>query len=293
MNDLLARIYRKSRTHRWLYPIYLGLRLPLTFVQLARQEGVMGAARWLTIRARFLLANHRRYGQAGFFDQPITPFRSRHGFTLARPIEFIIYDEIFLERCYDFPGLEEIVRSGPPVFVDFGTHHGLVIDYLRTLRPDGHYYGAEMNPVALAAARERFGDDPRVHLHNVAIGGRPRQERFSLATVSTEQSLGSPGNEGDLQVEVVTPVEFLRRCQLQNSPVNVLKMDIEGAEQEVFENPESILPLLRHCRALIIEIHDTAQVAMISNVLAGVGLEPGGTHGINHFFRRKADETKP
>jgi FkbM family methyltransferase len=286
MTALLHRLYLLTRRHAWLYPAYLLLRVPVIIPVLLRNEGFCGALSWLGRRVGFLLKNRHLYGSREFYQQPIAPFRSRQGFVLSHPVDYLIYDEIFLTRCYAFARFPQIVR-GARLVLDFGTHHGMFMDYVRTFSPEAVFYGAEMNPESFAIAQRRFAAIPQIHLSNVAIGGIPRRQTIGLVPMSIEQRLDAgPAGGETREVEVITPTEFLRRWRLDGQSIDLLKMDIEGAEREVFDHFESIQPVLEWTRGVVMEIHTEADAVGITGQLAASGFQLQERRGINFFYLR-------
>jgi FkbM family methyltransferase len=268
-----------------LYPLYFLLQFPFLLPQLIRNEGWGGAARWSQLRLQMLFGRFldRR---PGYYEQPMRPFQSRLGFPLVRRAEMLVYEEIFLERCYAFTGFAELVKQRPHTLLDFGTHHGLFSDFMLMLNPQCRVFGAEMGPTAFAVARERLQSRPNVTLHHVAIGGSARRVKVGVGVVSVEQSIYAQQQTDGFEVDVITPLEFLRRCELAPAAVTLMKMDIEGAEREVFQQPDGIAPLLRELEAFVIEIHSPADAPMIQEVCTAQGLRLAQQRGINYFFRR-------
>jgi FkbM family methyltransferase len=278
-----------------LYPLYFLVQFPMLLPRLIANEGWGGAVRWTLLRFRMLAARFvdRR---PGFYEMPIEEFRSRLGFSLSRRAELLVYEEIFLDRCYAFAGFPELVKSQSLCVLDFGTHHGLFIDYLQTLNRECRVYGAEMGPGAFAVAQHRFRNQPQVHLSNVAIGGTSRSVRVGLGVVSVEQSLYHEHKDGGFEIPVVTPIGFLKLWNLPVENIDVIKIDIEGAEREVFENASSLAPLLQSTQVLVIEIHSPADRELIVKVCGDCGLIFRERRGINYFFRREktaSSGTKP
>jgi FkbM family methyltransferase len=269
---MLLRIFVASRKHKWLYPVYLSLRMPLIFPTLAANEGFFGAIKWMQCRVALLR------GKA-------VTFRSRHGFSLSQVIDFVVYDEIFIEGCYNFRNLPGLLRGNSSVrVVDFGMHHGLFINYVQTQNPKAEIYGAEMSPVTYGHAASRLANQPGVTLRNVAIGGSARKERISLVEVSTTQSLNG---SGDVEVEVTTPDDCLRHWNILGRQIDLLKMDIEGAEQEVFENMPSIAQTLASTKAIVMEIHTDAAADLITKRLAALGFKLDEKRSLNFFYLRE------
>jgi FkbM family methyltransferase len=237
-------------------------------------EGVAGAVRWMGCRVGLLRGKK-------------VSFQSRHGFALSHLMEFVVYDEIFIEGCYNFKNLPGLLRGKPSArVVDFGTNHGLFINYARSLNPKAEVYGAEMSPATYGFAAGRFAGQSGVTLRNAAIGGSVRKERVSLAAVSTTQSLDAPG---DVEVDVTTADECLRQWNILGREIDLLKMDIEGAEKEVFDNLPSISKTLASTRAIVMEIHGEPLVASIPGRLSSLGFRLDEKRGSNFFFIKQAD----
>jgi FkbM family methyltransferase len=272
IHPMLMRLYLASRKYKWLYPIYLGLRMPLIFPTLVANEGFLGAIRWMRCRIALIRG------------KPVA-FHSRHGFTLSHVIEFVVYDEIFIEGCYNFKNLRGLLRGKSAVrVVDFGMNHGLFINYVQTQNPKVEIYGAEMSPVTYGHAAERLAKQPGVTLRNVAIGGSARKERISLVEVSTTQSLNG---SGDIEVDVTTPDDCLREWNILGRDIDLLKMDIEGAEQEVFENMPSIAKTLASTKAIVMEIHTEEAADLIIQRLTTLGFKLDEKKSLNFFFLRE------
>lgn len=61
---------------------------------------------------------------------------------------------------------------------------------------------------------------------------------------------------------------------LLDQEIHILKIDIEGAEKEVFENEESFDRLLRNTKIIAIEIHEEVEsTSMILSILANYGFD--------------------
>src|ERR1039458_7063686 len=120
---MMARLYLASRKHQWLYPVYLGLRLPLIIPALLANEGLAGAFKWVACRVGLLRGKE-------------VTFHSRHGFVMSHVMEFVVYDEIFIGGSYNFKNLPGVLRGKPSVrVVDFGTHHGMFVNYVQSQNP--------------------------------------------------------------------------------------------------------------------------------------------------------------
>ena len=289
MSSFLGRMYAATEKNRLLYPFYMIVRLLVMFPRLVSNEGVGGAIGWVWNGAAFVARNLAVRGTPEFFERPINTFKSKLGFDLKYPIEYVMYNEIFLDRCYNFRFLKELLeRTSGNVALDFGVHHGMFINFLKTLKPSLAIYGAELNPLTFTKAQPRFSKDPSVKIVNVGIGGFSREVEFSLEGNSTQQSMYSTGGGNKTKSRIVTPVEFAEMNNIQASKIAVFKIDIEGAEEELFNKMESVQPLFERSDCIIMEIHLQANVKPFTIALEKLGFRFVENREINYFFAKSA-----
>ena len=129
---------------------------------------------------------------------------------------------------------------------------------------------------------------------NAALCGKAGLLRVALSAGSVSDSIYAAENEGNLQiceVEGVTLDEIYSRF-FADEIVDLCKIDVEGAEFDVFQNAEH--RQLRHCRYLIMEIHERGDqsAAQILPVIEGLGLirqpTPPDADQSVHFFINSA-----
>ncbi len=119
----------------------------------------------------------------------------------------------------------------------------------------------EMNPKTFS--RLRYNIESNLAngfiLLNAAVCGHPRELTLKLSGGGTGDSIyqkTEPGESGSTyKVKGMTFDEVYEHA-FQNEIVDLCKMDIEGAEYEVFATPNH--KNIENCRYLIIEIHDGA-----------------------------------
>ncbi|MFO1488359.1 MAG: FkbM family methyltransferase [Verrucomicrobiota bacterium] len=288
MHDFLDKFYELSKRHRVFYPFFVLVKLVLYLIPLVRHEGLFGAVEWLFKRLKFALKYRHLLNDPSLPEQPIAEFRSRHGFRLTRWIEYVIYDEIFLEGVYEFPLLKESVRQQKEgVVIDWGTHHGLFINFAQSLNPQLEVFGAELSPRTFERAQSRFTDNKKVSLLNAGIAGRTRDVSINLIPISSSQSLYGTQSGETVSVKVITPADFVAHFQLATRKVALLKMDIEGAEKEVFENFDCIKDLLQRTELFVVEIHSPEDVALISGRMESAGFALRNQRDTNYFYSRR------
>jgi FkbM family methyltransferase len=143
--------------------------------------------------------------------------------------------------------------------IDAGAYIGDTTAYFLSRFPQLQAIAVEPNPESLELARRNLAPyENRVTLLPVALAATETPVR--IAGTETGAQISSQG----VEVEATTIVKLLDG--LPNGRASIVKMDIEGAEREVFAaSPETWLPRIDH---IIVETHgpDIAR-----DVLAALG----------------------
>ena len=135
-----------------------------------------------------------------------------------------------------------------PYVLDCGTNIGLAIYYIKHYYPEAHIEGFEPWKTAFDCAVrnvERNGWK-NVTIHHAAVGGK--EDVMQLTVVAENSLAGSLAGRLDEMIErkhwekSVENVKVVKLSDYINRPVNFLKMDIEGLENEVIEEIKEKLP---------------------------------------------------
>ncbi len=156
------------------------------------------------------------------------------------------------------------------LIVDCGANIGLSAYYLLHHYPAARLIAVEPDPENCALCRHNlapFSDRTTI------LQGAIWSENRRLRIVPSSRGLGSwalrvEGWDGG-EVEGLTLVEILRRSG-HHGPIDLLKMDIEGAEEEVFRDAPRWLDVTRN---IAIELHGAAAEACLSRALASYSYE--------------------
>jgi FkbM family methyltransferase len=167
------------------------------------------------------------------------------------------YEEVFGEAVYRF-----IPRGDSPFILDAGANLGLATCYFKKCFPQAEVVAFEPDPRMQELFRRNMKANgfTNVRLECCALAGTPGRARLHGDLASeTPHALGNslragwglqqPTSSG-IDVETRTLSPFLDR------PVDLLKLDIEGAELEVLREAEGRLQAVREIR---MEIHETAE----------------------------------
>ncbi len=164
-------------------------------------------------------------------------------------ISYDLYEDIFIEQIYHF----EAQRSAPFI-LDLGSHIGISILYFKHIYPQARIIGFEPDSLLFLYLRENITKNglADVQLVQAAVAGREGTQTF----YSDGGKIGSSLSEhllGDISrgwVEYEVPCVRLR--DYLTEPVDLIKMNVEGAEWEVLADSED---RLHHVREMIIEYH--------------------------------------
>ena len=135
-----------------------------------------------------------------------------------------------------------------PYVLDCGTNIGLAIYYIKHYYPEAHIEGFEPWKTAFDCAVrnvERNGWK-NVTIHHAAVGGK--EDVMQLTVVAENSLAGSLAGRLDEMIErkhwekSVENVKVVKLSDYINRPVNFVKMDIEGLENEVIEEIKEKLP---------------------------------------------------
>jgi FkbM family methyltransferase len=159
--------------------------------------------------------------------------------------ELEVLRNIFVEEEYRLPG-DEPVRT----VVDLGSHVGVSVLWFRALFPDAEIVAVEPHPETFRRLRRNVGHLQRIHLVHAAVGDSDGPRALFGSDESWAASLRrQPVLDRVQQVACRRLDEVL--AELGIGSVDVLKLDVEGAEHEVL----STFKGLSGVRTLVCEYH--------------------------------------
>lgn len=186
----------------------------------------------------------------------------------------ILLNEIFDKKIYDI----ELATSTPTIF-DVGAHIGLATIFFKQRYPLARITAFEPNPNTFPLLEENtyFNNIHNVTLHNVALGKQSSKRTLYIDSsngggFSTASFLKDAwdGTQESLGIEVVT--EPLSKYI--NSTIDLMKIDVEGSEQEIIEELEES-GKIKNIKNIIIEFHPTKKqdIEKVKSILQKNGFE--------------------
>lgn len=184
--------------------------------------------------------------------------------------------------------------------IDVGSHRGAILASLVRAAPRGHHLAIEPVPHLAQHLRQQF---PMVEVHEVALSTSSGTATFHVTSEPSYSGLREYNYHTPQSVQAIT----VRTAALDdivpaNIPVHFIKVDVEGAEYQVFQGAERTL---REWRPTIVFEHGARTAnpygttpEMLYDLLTGFGLRlyslnGRGPHSLKEFIQRCTPPTRP
>jgi len=231
---------------------------------LLKRFGLLGTLQLLTSRRRLrhvlpewttrLMVNGYRF-----------PFHFRH----ATTDKYVICEVLGYEQYSALQGMQN-VRT----IVDAGANIGTTSAYLLNAYPTARVLSIEPDPGNFAVLQRNlsyYGD--RASALQRALWNRNEPLAISRHTFRDggewSFQVQAPSSAQDVEVEGITITQLLAAYDVD--VIDILKIDIEGAERIVFEDLD--LSWLARVRVIAIELHDSLSQQAFRNAIAPSGAE--------------------
>ena len=163
-------------------------------------------------------------------------------------------DQVMIQRNYDHPAIREL--SDPKFIIDAGAHIGFASIFFANLFPSAKILAIEPDARNFRVLQENAAPYPNITTVHAAAWPR----HATLEVNHGEASWASTVHESPNGAIPGIPLSSLA------AEVDILKIDVEGSEKEIFEN--NAIP---SCRVLLIECHDYLKPGCTDAVLHTIG----------------------
>ncbi|MEX0643456.1 MAG: FkbM family methyltransferase [Pirellulales bacterium] len=175
---------------------------------------------------------------------------------------------VFLDNEYNLSKVLPDIR--PATILDLGANVGMAAVYLHALYPDVHIACVEPDPRNLKLLEQTIATN-RVNVTLVqgavaAEAGRLRLRMGDNPTCSALETSPMHKLDSSVEVDVFTVPQLLERLGWKS--VDLLKVDIEGTEQELFARNNN---WLHKVGAIVLEIHPNTSPEEIGEYLVPFG----------------------
>ena len=183
----------------------------------------------------------------------------------TRSGDLFVFYEVFLDRCYSLP--KQFCGAVANV-VDLGAHIGLVSLFYLQHFPEAQFVCVEANPLNRQLLRcnlSAFQD--RVRIVEGAVSSAPGVVFFDAAERSWEGRISQDARHGQAVMSYGMH-EILAMCNWPT--VDLLKIDIEGAESEILGTRNE---WLRCVKVIVIELHGDYPVEDLTRDIGPLGFD--------------------
>jgi FkbM family methyltransferase len=160
-----------------------------------------------------------------------------------------VFEQIFIDEEYKF-----ITDTEPNVIIDAGANIGLASVYYSTLYPHAKIIAIEPETSNFELLKENVKSYPNIYIIKAGIWNtntylkisNPGDKKFAFMLEESHDRL---------DIEAITIDELIEQHGLHY--IDILKLDIEGAEKEIFSNYPSWISKVG---MIVIELHDKIKV---------------------------------
>jgi FkbM family methyltransferase len=183
----------------------------------------------------------------------------------AGPTDYQVFKYVFID-IYHVPFRQ---LPAQPVILDLGSNVGFTCVHYASLFPGAKIYGYELDVNNYQVALKNINELPTIHITNKGIGyaggvfyyeSQQQSDAFQLTEAKTPTSK---------EVSVIPLSEVLNEKVIPY--VDFMKMDIEGAEIDIFDKGD--LSWLNRVTRLHMEIHSKEAISVISDKLTQFGFK--------------------
>ncbi|NSW93820.1 MAG: FkbM family methyltransferase [Bacteroidales bacterium] len=132
-------------------------------------------------------------------------------------------------------------------FVDIGANRGLFYENLKSVYKKSKITAMLIEPIpeCIKELRDCYGNDPNVKIFQVALSDTIERRNFHINSYDVTSSLlkikydindlkGIDTNESySLELTTTTLDKLVRDCDIKNQRINLMKIDVQGSENEV------------------------------------------------------------
>lgn len=159
-----------------------------------------------------------------------------------------VFSQVIYDREYDIK-----YRLNPKVIVDCGANIGLATVYLKNKFPDATIIAIEPEPSNFELLKKNTERYDNIHCLRSGVWNKSTNlkitdhNRGNWGFTVEETNETEPGCIPAISIDEIM-------CKYKLDQIDILKMDIEGSEQKVFEsNTEKWLPFVK---VMVVEFHD-------------------------------------
>lgn len=209
-------------------------------------DGLFNAAKFFMLWIFFFMIGKLHVKNKYLFKLRFKKFNKIFTCYLSDNSDLAILTEIFIKDEYNL-NLQDI----PTTILDVGSNVGLSVVYFKLKYPNATIYAFEPDPETFKKLQKNTSQFSGIHCFNLAVSDLDGHERFYLYPESSMSSslIKRVDNQDCLDIESIKLDTFISKFDIKS--VDLMKVDIEGAEYRVFNNFKN----LNMVKTIIGEMH--------------------------------------
>ncbi len=160
-----------------------------------------------------------------------------------------VYQKVFIDEEYKLPH-----SHIPHTILDLGANTGIASRYFLNLYPSAYLVAVEPDPSNFDLLCRNLSGLPNVKPIRAAVWTHDGEIQLfdpGIGAWGLQVSENTTSSAPSLSVPAISLPSLLR--EFPSGQIDLLKIDIEGAEKELLENADSWMPAVN---AIVIELHD-------------------------------------
>ncbi len=206
---------------------------------------------------------------------------------LVRPdtTDPFIFEEVFLLDEYDLTTTHD-----PKLILDIGANVGYTSVYFAQRYPRARIIAVEPATANVEWLRNNTGSYPSIKVVEAGIWSRRTRLTLVDANAKSSDFQLRECDAGEVGVEAVTVDDLFEMTQSDHA--DIIKIDIEGGEKELFTNNTDWLDKVD---TIAIELHDRFKAGCKETFLRAISRHgfSGREIGLNYIARRQTGEEQP
>ena len=173
--------------------------------------------------------------------------KENHIFARAKTTDLYAFDQIFIEEEYKLP-----IKIKPKLIIDAGANAGYASYYFAQTYPNAQIIAVEPEESNFKILTKNLSKQKNIKLIKSAIWSKNTYLKIRNKTSQKWSFRVEETNNKKDAFKSITISEILKKSK--HTEIDILKLDIEGAEKEVFS--KNFKPWLSKTNIIIIEFHE-------------------------------------
>jgi len=190
--------------------------------------------KWTLLLCKFML---KKPTSRGFVNTESTRWQYIHAASFLS-----MYKNILVEEIYKLP---DILKSEKTQILDIGANIGISSYYFAKYYPKSEVISLEPDPTIFKILKENLSNFNNIKLLNIALWTEVTALEFDATQDDGGRISTKKGN-------CIVQTETFKNIWEKNGPFSIVKIDIEGAENQTFKD---LLPYTSQISHIFIEYH--------------------------------------